>query len=46
MRLLLYAVLDNFGYRHLNTVYKVMAIFSYKKSKHTWGQITRKRLDN
>lgn len=46
MRLLLYAVLDNFGYRHLNTIYKVMAIFSYKKSKHTWGQITRKRLDN
>ncbi|MFA0815000.1 MAG: glycosyltransferase family 2 protein [Anaerofustis sp.] len=44
-RLLLYAVIDNFGYRHLNTIYKVMAIFSYKKSKHTWGQITRKRLE-
>jgi len=44
-RLLLYAVIDNFGYRHLNTIYKVMAIFSYSKSKHTWGQITRKRLE-
>lgn len=42
MKLYLYAILDNFGYRQLNTIYKVEATFSYRKNKSSWGSIQRR----
>jgi len=42
MKLYLYAILDNFGYRQLNTIYKVEATFSYRKNRSSWGSIQRR----
>ena len=42
MKLFLYAILDNFGYRQLNTVYKVEATLGYRKNKSSWGSIQRR----
>ena len=43
LKLYLYAVIDNFGYRQLNTVYKVEAVFGYRKNKSSWGTIKRRK---
>ena len=42
LKLFLYAVLDNFGYRQLNTIYKVEAMLGYRKNKSSWGSIKRR----
>ncbi|MCR4804345.1 MAG: hypothetical protein K5981_01650 [Clostridia bacterium] len=42
MKLFLYAILDNFGYRQLNTIYKVEAMAGYRKNKSSWGSIQRR----
>ena len=42
LKLYLYAVLDNFGYRQLNTIYKVEAMLGYRKNKSSWGSIKRR----
>jgi len=42
LKLYFYAALDNFGYRQLNTVYKVEAAFGYRKNKSSWGSIGRR----
>lgn len=36
-----YAVLDNLGYRQLNTIYKVEAMFGFRKNRSQWGRIKR-----
>ena len=43
MKLFLYAVLDNFGYRQLNTIFKVEAMVGYRKNKSSWGSIQRRK---
>ena len=42
MKLYLYAVLENFGYRQINTLFKVAAVFSFRKNKSSWGSIKRR----
>ena len=42
LKLFRYAVLDNFGYRQLNTIYKVEAMLGYRKNKSSWGSIKRR----
>ncbi len=42
LKLFLYAVLDNFGYRQLNTIYKVEAMLGFRKNKSSWGSIKRR----
>ena len=44
LKLFAYAVLDNFGYRQLNTIYKVEATFGYRKNKSSWGSIKRRKM--
>ena len=41
-KLYLYAILDNLGYRQLNTIFKVQATFGYRKNKSSWGSIKRR----
>ena len=41
LKLFLYAVLDNFGYRQLNTIYKVEAMLGFRRNKSSWGSIQR-----
>lgn len=40
--LFFYAVIDNFGYRQLNTIYRVLATFGYYKNKEKWGDMKRR----
>lgn len=41
-RLLLYAVLDNLGYRQLNDVYRVLGLIDFFRKKHSWGEMERR----
>ena len=41
-KLYLYAILDNLGYRQLNTIFKVQATFGYRRNKSSWGTIKRR----
>lgn len=38
-----YALLDNIGYRQLNTIYKIEAMFSFRKNRSSWGSIERRK---
>ena len=41
--LVLFALLDNFGYRQFNAVIRVIGMFGYKSNKHTWGSMNREK---
>ncbi|SEF38633.1 Glycosyltransferase, catalytic subunit of cellulose synthase and poly-beta-1,6-N-acetylglucosamine synthase [Caloramator fervidus] len=41
MKLTLYAIFENFGYRQLTSLYRFEGIFKYRKLKHNWGKIKR-----
>lgn len=41
-RLTWYGILENFGHRQLITLYRMIGIFTYKRSKNNWGNIKRK----
>jgi cellulose synthase/poly-beta-1,6-N-acetylglucosamine synthase-like glycosyltransferase len=42
-RLLLYAVLDNLGYRQLNDVYRGLGLLDFlRRGKHSWGEMERR----
>ena len=41
MKLTFYAIIDNFGYRQINTIFRVEALFAYQKQKHSWGNMQR-----
>ena len=40
-RLCLYAVIENFSYRQMTVLFRVIAIFRYKKYRHTWDKVER-----
>ncbi len=42
VKLVLYGVLENFGYRQLNTLWRAMAIVSYLRKNTDWGAMERK----
>ncbi|MCE5188315.1 MAG: glycosyltransferase family 2 protein [Eubacteriales bacterium] len=42
LRLFFFSFIDNFGYRQLNTVYKVEAMFGFQKNRSRWGELKRK----
>lgn len=42
LKLILYSILENFGYRQMVTWWRFRAFFGYKKGKKTWGNIKRK----
>lgn len=46
IKLFIYTIIDNFGYRQLNTVYKVEAMMGYRKNKSSWGSIQRRNFGN
>ncbi|HJW74375.1 MAG TPA: glycosyltransferase [Thermoleophilia bacterium] len=41
-RLLLFAVLENFGYRQLQTIWRVEATIDFLRKKSSWGDMPRK----
>lgn len=46
LQLLLFCFLDNFGYRQFNTLVRVAATFSFRKSRGTWGSMERKQFSS
>ncbi|MBU3179640.1 glycosyltransferase family 2 protein [Clostridium psychrophilum] len=41
--LTLFAVLENLGYRQLTILYRIEGIIKFKKLRHSWGTIERKK---
>ena len=46
LRLFFFSFVDNFGYRQINTVYKVEAMFGFRKNKSRWGELKRQGFSN
>ncbi len=42
LKLMLFALLDNFGYRQLNTLFRLDGLLGYRKNKRSWGSLNRK----
>ncbi|MDD6095785.1 MAG: glycosyltransferase [Clostridia bacterium] len=45
LSLSLYAVIENFGYRQMITVFRLEGILKYRKLRKTWGKIKRKEVE-
>ena len=43
LKLFAFAILDNIGYRQINTIYKVEAMFGFRKNRSSWGYIQRRK---
>jgi cellulose synthase/poly-beta-1,6-N-acetylglucosamine synthase-like glycosyltransferase len=41
----IYAILENFGYRQLISIFRVEGIIKYRKLRKTWGKIKRKEFE-
>ncbi|MGG5461778.1 glycosyltransferase family 2 protein [Clostridium sp. B9] len=41
VKLILFSFLEAFGYRQLCSIFRIIAIFTYKKKKAVWGEIER-----
>ncbi|MGB9813310.1 MAG: glycosyltransferase family 2 protein [Thermovenabulum sp.] len=42
LKLMFYAILENFGYRQLTAFFRVSGIMNYNRLKHSWGVVGRK----
>ena len=42
LRLCLYAVIENFSYRQLTVIFRLIATFGFKKFEHSWEKVMRK----
>jgi cellulose synthase/poly-beta-1,6-N-acetylglucosamine synthase-like glycosyltransferase len=45
LKLTTYGILENFGYRQINTVWRVLAIASFLRKNTDWGAMERKGFD-
>lgn len=43
LKLMLFSVVESFGYRQICSWYRLTGIIGYKKRKHQWNKITRKK---
>ncbi|PWW05125.1 cellulose synthase/poly-beta-1,6-N-acetylglucosamine synthase-like glycosyltransferase [Paenibacillus cellulosilyticus] len=43
MRLVLFALLENLGYRQLTILFRIEGILKFRKGRHAWGSIKRKQ---
>ncbi len=41
----IYAILENFGYRQMISIFRVEGILKYRKLRKTWGKIKRKEFE-
>jgi cellulose synthase/poly-beta-1,6-N-acetylglucosamine synthase-like glycosyltransferase len=46
LKLTIYGILENFGYRQLNTVWRTLAIVSFLRKNTDWGAMERKGFEN
>jgi cellulose synthase/poly-beta-1,6-N-acetylglucosamine synthase-like glycosyltransferase len=45
VKLTLYGIIENFGYRQLTTLFRLEGMLNYRRSKHTWGKIKRQNFN-
>jgi hypothetical protein len=45
LKLTLYGILENFGYRQINTVWRALAIVSFLRKNTDWGAMERRGFD-
>jgi len=45
VKLSLYGILENFGYRQLNSVWRALAIVSFLRNNQSWGAMERRGFD-
>jgi hypothetical protein len=45
-KLVLYAILENFGYRQLTSLWRVMAIWSFLRKNTEWGDMERRGFED
>lgn len=45
VKMVFYAIIENFGYRQLNSLWRVRAFFGYRRKKNNWGEIARQEFD-
>lgn len=45
LSLSLYAILENFGYRQIISLFRVEGMLKYRKLRKTWGKIKRKEIE-
>ncbi|MFC5532621.1 glycosyltransferase family 2 protein [Cohnella yongneupensis] len=43
MRLVLFALLENLGYRQITILFRIEGIFKYRRGRHAWGSIKRQQ---
>lgn len=46
LKMVLYAIIENFGYRQLTTWWRFRAFIGYRRKNNKWGQIERKEFNN
>ncbi|WP_312653536.1 glycosyltransferase [Proteiniclasticum sp.] len=46
IRMIIFAVIENFGYRQLTTWWRLRAFFGYRRKKNQWGNIERKEFSS
>ena len=45
VKMVFYAIIENFGYRQLNSLWRVRAFFGYRRKQNNWGEIARQEFD-
>lgn len=45
VRMVFYAVIENFGYRQLNALWRASAFIGYKRKQNKWGEIARQEFE-
>lgn len=43
MKLILFAMVENLGFRQMTILYRIEGIFRFRKGRHAWGTIKRKQ---
>jgi cellulose synthase/poly-beta-1,6-N-acetylglucosamine synthase-like glycosyltransferase len=46
LKLTLYGIIENFGYRQLTVLFRVEGMIKFKKNKEKWGEIQRKSFES
>lgn len=44
-KMIFYAIIENFGYRQLNSIWRVRAFFGYRRKGNNWGEISRQEFE-
>ncbi|WP_330676177.1 hypothetical protein, partial [Paraclostridium sordellii] len=46
IKLIIFSILESFGYRQLCSWYRITGFIGYRKRKYQWNKISRKKQNN